>query len=108
MRQSHVGRCSTGCWISNGDATRLCRLEEVGEAHALVRSEAMLATRLRSLAHALSDASLSGEQLQHLDTEPTRRRQPVVLDLAAALQNRMLEGTEAGGIVSIGCVCSPC
>lgn len=38
----------------------MCRQPDIGEAHALVRSEAMLAGRLRALAHSLSDAGLSG------------------------------------------------
>lgn len=36
------------------------RCAGIGEAHALVRSEALLAGRLRALAHSLSDANLSG------------------------------------------------
>ena len=37
-----------------------CRCAGIGEGHALVRSEALLAGRLRALAHSLSDANLSG------------------------------------------------
>ena len=70
----------TECWTSSGGAAaRAHRLKEVGEAHALVRSEAMLATRLRNLKHALSDASLSGEHLQHPENRHAEASQSMQL-----------------------------
>lgn len=58
-RQSeHSTSCKLTAFVNTACDAR--RHQGIGEAHALVRSEVLLAARLRALAHSLSDANLSG------------------------------------------------
>lgn len=75
-----------------------CRQSDIGEAHAVVHSEALLATRLKALTHSLSDANLSGCRLSHLTSYHSSSRRRLLSCARSAARYRPILWRGASGM----------